>query len=90
MQIMGYDKLLEDMKNGRIESIDRKITQDAEYKALADEQKARWAGLLDMGLSDAALEAVAEYGDLCSRQASKYSELMYMMGVQDGIRLVRM
>ena len=88
---MDYDKrLIKDIWAGRLETVDRLITKNRDYRELAEKQKEQWSRLEGMGLSDEALEAASEYADMSSRQASRYSELMYEMGIQDGLRLGKM
>lgn len=92
MRITEYDKqLIQDIREGRLETVDKMISnQDKGYRELAEKQMEQWNKLVGMRLPDAVLGAVSEYADTCSLQASRYSNLMYEWGLEDGLHLKEM
>ncbi len=53
-----YDEqLLKDVKEGRAETIEKMVLEDADYRRLVDRQKEEWQKLEGMGLSAQVLEA---------------------------------
>lgn len=89
--VMEYDaQLLKDIREGRTESLEKMVIEDAEYHRLAQEQNGKWEKLKGMGLSEDVLEAFSEYTELCASQTARYFELMYELGLQDGLHLGKM
>lgn len=89
--MMMYDsQLLRDIREGRAKSLDEMVIEDGEYDRLAEVQKEKWKELEDMGLPAETLTAVEEYSDLCLSRSERYVDLMYELGLRDGLHLGRM
>lgn len=88
---MTYDaQLLKDIREGRTDSLEEMVIEDEEYSKLVEAQKEKWEKLKGMNLSAEMLEAVTEYADLCRSRSERYFDLMYELGLQDGLHLGRM
>lgn len=86
--MLEYDtRLLKDIREGRMETIEKMVLEDVDYRMLVERQKEEWKKLKGMGLSEDVLEAFSDYTDLCVSQTAKYFDLMHEFGVQDCLHL---